>query len=245
MNRVIRQKIVLKTVVDLISNNLITTRKNRGKIIELLESDLRTLSIIAAIENQTQPRWRSFHTLLDDSLRFGYSSREERKRKSPIKELEPNKIFGGPLALKIGSVNNLYRDIENIYTLLNEKKINVRSAPIKFSGDCVRIIRMSLRLICDVAAQEEASKLNESSRKKSVKNQTLLTWYIMKHCLDAHIKLNKCEKELLSSYSLHGKSILKLLHGGAHGNYISTHMEQTITLSIIIGKILEESHGKH
>ena len=58
-------------------------------------------------------------------------------------------------------------------------------------------------------------------------------------------KLTTDEKNTLHSQSVNKGKIVSLLQSGAHGYTASNNLEQTIAISLIIGILLEESHGKN
>ena len=92
------------------------------------------------------------------------------------------------------------------------------------------LIRMSLRLLCETAA-------------KDCSNMKLGT-YLKKHFKNAKKQLDQNLKTTLSTQNVSESSIVQLLHMGAHNYTASQNLEQTIALSIIIGKILIITHGK-
>lgn len=76
-------------------------------------------------------------------------SASSRSRRSPTQRLT---VFGGSLSLKLGHINNLYRDIEEIYLLY-------KNGRVKFSDDFIVIFRMSLRMLAETAANEKGKDL--------------------------------------------------------------------------------------
>jgi hypothetical protein len=109
---------ILDDISRKIKNKKITTRKNRGKVIEVL--DPWSQQIIA------EHRMHKAHEL--------NVTAEERKipltakpKQSKRVQTKAKQIFGGPLYLNIGGVSNLYRDIVGpIMILLRKKSIVVR-----------------------------------------------------------------------------------------------------------------------
>lgn len=89
---------------------------------------------------------------------------------------------------------------------------------------------MSLRLLVETAAKED--------------NNKGLDKYINTHFANAKKGLDQDIKTTLSNQNVSEKSIVQLLHTGAHNYQSSNNIEQTIALSIIIGSIVSISHGK-
>jgi len=144
------------------------------------------------------------------------------KRQSSRTKKKHQPIFGGILFLRHGDVSDLYRDITELYQFYCDKKD-------KLSHGFPVIIRMALRLIIETAAKEESIPLNK---------------YTQKYFALAKKKLSKDEKTTLSTQNVTEGSIDQLLQIGAHQYTAAKNLDQLLAMSIIIGKILEESHGK-
>jgi len=142
--------------------------------------------------------------------------RTVRKRKS-LPE-----VFGSRLILKTGEVGNMYRDIVDLNLFYQANKGSL-------SDLFPSMIRMSLRLICEIAARDE--------------NQTLDV-YIKSRFNAAKAQLDQDKQTLISNHNVKDGSIIQLLHTGAHSYTSSSNIEQTLALSLVVGKILESSHGK-
>lgn len=137
-------------------------------------------------------------------------------RKSPGKS---HALFGKKLLLKPGQLNNLYSDFLKLH---KDKK--------GYSEDFPVIIRMGLRLLCEWAAKDESMKLDE---------------YIKAHFKKAHDSLSKDEKTTLATQSIKDdQGLVRLLQIGAHPYIAAANEEQTIAMSLILGKIFENTHGK-
>lgn len=122
----------------------------------------------------------------------------------------------------MGEVSNLYRDIVDLYQFyIKEKK--------RLSQTFPALIRMSLRLLCETAAKDNNKKLDD---------------YLKNNFNKAKKVLNQDIKTTLSNLNVTEKSIIQLLHTGAHKYESSNNIEQTIALSIIIGEMLTITHGK-
>ncbi|WP_334106774.1 hypothetical protein [Methylobacillus sp.] len=131
-------------------------------------------------------------------------------------------VFGGALSLGSGHINNLYRDIEQIYNVYKSKKMT-------FSDDFIVIFRMSLRMLAETAARDA---------NKDLKN------YLTENFDQAKQSLDKNTKTLLSNQSVEKGKVVQLFQTGAHDYANSRNEEQAIALSIILGGILRITHGK-
>lgn len=207
-------KKILDDISQKIKNKGISTRKNRGKVIEVL--DPSSQQIIA--QNKE-------HKALAIGLD---AAQQENGRKTDIPKQSKRirsksiQIFGGPLYLHIGDVSNLYRDIVDLNKFYFEQKESLSSL-----FPC--LIRMALRLLCEAAANECSQELAK---------------YVQSRFQQAKGTMDQDTKTTLSNNNITEKSIVQLLHTGAHTYAASTNMDQTLALSIAIGAILENSHGK-
>jgi hypothetical protein len=131
-------------------------------------------------------------------------------------------LFGGPLPLKLGHVNNLYRDIESVYNYYLDNKSQL-------SGDFIVICRMAIRLLAETAAKEINSSLQD---------------LLLNNFDAAKSGLSKDIKTTLSSQSVEKGKIVQLFQTGAHDYANSKNEEQAIAMSIILGEILKITHGK-
>lgn len=223
---------ILSDISEKIKAKEITTRgPNRGKVIESLNPSNQKLI--------DQNQGGSFHP-----LNFQYESANERihdtqsnSRDKPTKPDNSSKdsprqssrtkkkaieIFGGKLYLHKSSASDLYRDIVDLYAFYVSKKDEL-------SSSFPSLIRMSLRLLCEAAAKEKGYKFNN---------------YLTKNYAEAKKLLDQDAKTTISNQGVDEKKILQLLHTGAHSYKSSSNIDQTIALSIIIGKILTITHGK-
>jgi hypothetical protein len=131
-------------------------------------------------------------------------------------------IFGGKLYLRHGVVSNLYRDIDDLHTYYISNKGAL-------SDNFPALIRMALRLLCEAAAKDCALDLDK---------------YIQPRFQTAKGTLDQDTKTTLSNNNVTEKSIIQLLHTGAHNYTASANIDQTLAVSIIIGAILTDTHGK-
>ena len=132
------KKVLLK-VRELVESKEISTRKNRGKILNVLKQDEDIRQIL---DNQSSG-FKPFSTVI--------SGPQKSIRKTSVTKGKSHNLFGGQtLQLEKGIVNNLYSDLLKIY---EGKK--------KYSKDFHMIIRMGLRLICEAASNDSPHKLDD------------------------------------------------------------------------------------
>lgn len=202
---------ILSDISKKIEEKVITTRKNRGKVVEVLDPVSQKL---IDQNKKNKPRLTS--------LSFAAKPAPNRKRQSRRTTKNVTELFGGKLYLRIGEVSNLYRDISDLYEFYIKKKAQLS---LTFPS----IIRMSLRLLCETAAKDKNSKLEN---------------YIKNFFGQAKSTLDKDVKTTLANQNVKEESLVQLLHTGAHNYESSSNMEQTIAMSIIIGAIITLTHGK-
>lgn len=208
-------KTILLDISDKINRNVITTRKNRGKVIDVL--DPGSQKIIDQNKNKE---------LSLSNIKFDKSSgadKNQKQRQSKRTNKDRTELFGGKLYLRIGAVSDLYRDILDLYYFYNEKKEAL-------SKTFPSLIRMSLRLLCETAAKDDGDKKFDK--------------YIDVYFDTAKNSLDKDAKTTLSNQNVSKASIVQLLHTGAHSYKSSSNIEQTIAISIILGAMLTITHGK-
>lgn len=209
---------ILKDLFAKIKNGTITTRINRGMVEEVLEPENQNIIRTNKQNKEYKPVVKPKIEQEQVAVPAKKSSRVTRTVKNPTLAL-----FGKKLSLEKGEVNNLYRDISAIYECYDANKK-------KFSENFWALIRMSLRLICETASHD--------------KNFSRIDEYIKEYFPKAKKTLNQNEKTALSSYSINEKKLTELLHTGAHNYLASKAEEQTRALSMIIGAMLNLSHGK-
>lgn len=205
---------ILKDISRKIKEKEITTRKNRGMVIEVLDPSSQRI-----IAEHKRHKSRE----LDLSARKQKIETETAKQKQSKRvRTKATQMFGGPLYLRIGDVSNLYRDIVDLHEFYCDEKDSLSNV-----FPC--LIRMALRLLCEAAAKECKQDLAPyvKSRFQKVKGT-----------------LDQDTKTTLSNNNVTETSVVQLLHTGAHNYTASANMEQTVALSIAIGAILTDSHGK-
>jgi len=196
-----------------IEGNYLNTRKSRGDVLSVLDVETRQL-----IEDNKNNAFSHIGGHVCESPRESSSKTRITKR---TKVTYPP-IFGKPLSLKPGDVNNLYRDICDLYTFYK-----IQSLSPSFTA----IIRMSLRLLCETAAKD----LSYSGG---------ISEYLNKFFAKAKKNLSSDEKTLLSNNNVKEGSILPLLQTGAHNYSSSLNFDQTLAISIVLGSMLMITHGK-
>ena len=130
-------------------------------------------------------------------------------------------FFAQPLSLKVGKVNNFYRDIESLYVYYEKNKTKD-----KLSNDFCIFFRMSLRIFVEM--------LFGKGWEKKVEN----------YFDSAKNKLSNDQKTTLSNNSVSKDRIVQLLHTGAHVYTNSTSLEQAMAMALIIGEIIKEKCEK-
>lgn len=195
-----------------VKDKVITTRQQRGKVIEVLDPSTQQL----IDQNKTN---ESRHCNLLFKKNEKGNDKIQQTRRTQKKEKE---IFGGKLYLSFSGVSDIYRDITDLYQYyIKNKKSLSQSFPC--------IIRMSLRLLCEAAAKDCDLELHH---------------FLRKYFEDAKKNLDQDTKTTLANQNVTNDSLTQLLHTGAHNYHSSSNLEQTIAMSIIIGAILEITHGK-
>lgn len=204
--------IILKDVGRKVTDNVISTRNSRGKLLEVLEPTTRRLI-----------RTNKDQELQTNNLNFGEGkspSKPVRLTKRKNKDDQP--IFGEKLDLEKSDANDIYRDILDFYEYyIRNKKHLSESFP--------SLIRMSLRLLAETAANESKKKMET---------------YLKQHFDEAKKGLTKDQKTSLLNFNVEKKTITRLLHTGAHSYKSSANLDQTLAVSFILGGILKRSHGK-
>lgn len=202
---------ILSDISKKVEQKVITTRKNRGKVVEVLEPNSQELI------DRNKPK-KPHPTRISFAANY-VENKKRRSRRTPKKISE---LFGGRLYLRIGEVSNLYRDISDIFEYYTTHKS-------RLSQTFPSIIRMSLRLLCETAANDKNTNIHN---------------YIRNNFNKAKPELDKDTKTTLANQNVNRDSLIQLLHTGAHNYESSSNVEQTIAMSIIIGAIITVTHGK-
>lgn len=206
---------ILEDVSRKVAAKEISTRHYRGKVLEVLDPSHQKMI--------DEHKSRSAHDVdLKASERYDAETASSNSRQSKRVRTKANEIFGGTLYLRAGAVSNLYRDIVDLHRFYAENKKNLSEA-----FPC--LTRMALRLISEAAAGDMKQPMDQylKSRFQKVKGA-----------------LSKDAKTTLSNCNVTEASIIQLLHTGAHNYAAAANLDQTIAMSVVIGAILTESHGK-
>ncbi len=205
---------IINDISQKIKEKEISTRKNRGMVIEVLDPSSQQI-----IDEHKNNESRKLSLKAAEQEEGTKSTKPKQSRRVQTKRIE---IFGGPLYLRMGDVSNLYRDIFDLHKFYCNEKDTL-------SGVFPCLIRMALRLLCEAAAKECKQELSPYVKSRFQR---------AKDALDQNIKTT------LSNNNVTDTSIVQLLHTGAHNYAASANMEQTLALSIMVGAILTDSHGK-
>ena len=225
---------ILRDIFKLIEERDISTRKRPA--LGKLPSSLSERSQALCSSKKDQPRVYTEKYVPIEPAPIEEGGQEEKavpKKRTPRSKMYETPLFGGPLSLKDGPVNNLYREVETLDKLITK---NVGKG---LSEDAHIVIRMALRLLCETAWKD--IKMN------------YLEEYLKKYFDVAKARLCKAEKTLLSKnlsdedpkpLETH-KQLLSRLQDSAHTYDESTrNYRQTVAISVLVGAILSCSHGK-
>jgi hypothetical protein len=212
----IEAKTILGDISKKVEDKVITTRESRGDILAVLEPESKKI-IKANIGRKLRHANLSFNERRDGQTKGVLRLTSRTKENGHI-------LFGKKLLLKFGDVNDLYCDITKLYSYY---EADLKSEKKNFSPAFPGLIRMSLRLLCERAA-EDAS----------------IDDYIKKYYHDGKSGLSSEDKTFLSTQVVNDSSLVRLLHIGAHSYSASKNIQQTLAISIILGEMLTKSHGK-
>ena len=214
--------ILLDDIYQKVKNKQITTRINRGN--PLLVLDQRSKEII---ESNKQKPFHSYNPpVKNDEDSKAVTPVALSRRKTPINRKTKQIFFGEKLILKSGDVNNLYSDILSLYNYVDS---NTKA----FSPKIYAIFRMSLRLLCETAAAD-----CNYTGKKSIDE------YIEKFYPLAKKGVSQDVKTFLHEQNILQETLPQLFHTGAHNYQSSISPEKAMGISIILGAMLKESHGR-
>lgn len=212
--------VLLNNLLDKIKSKEISTRGSfRGKPLSVL--DIRVQEIISSNKDKEFRTYRA--PSQDNTSAQTEVSTTKTSRKTRIIKSTKIPFFGEKLVLKPGSVNNLYRDISALCDVIEDKNNG-------YSDCAFAIIRMSLRLLCETASKE--------LKHKNFKD------YILAYGAKAKKSLDQDTRTLLSNNNVLPETLTQLLQTGAHNYLSSTSVEQAKCISILLGAILKESHGR-
>ncbi len=149
---------ILTDISKKIEEKVITTRKNRGKVVEVLEPASQAL-----IEQNRSKASKP------TNIKFSAPKQAKvKKRQSPRTRKDNSILFGGKLYLTIGEVSDLYRDIVDLYKFYTKEKKHL-------SATFPSLIRMALRLLCESAAKDKNMKLDNYLKNNFDKAKQMLS----------------------------------------------------------------------
>ncbi|MBI1224384.1 MAG: hypothetical protein GC192_04025 [Bacteroidetes bacterium] len=207
-------KAILEDISNKVAQKIITTRESRGNVIGVLDKENRVI-----IENNINNQPKNLHFKTTGII----IPKEETKKRTSRTKKNASVLFNGDLYLKPGTVSDLYRDIVDLYEYYLQNKSYL-------SQYFPRLIRMALRLLVETASNDSRS----SSMEKYVEN----------NFAKAKKELDVDNKTTLSTQNVTESTLVQLLHIGAHNYSATSNIEQTIAISIILGKMLTITHGK-
>ena len=152
---------ILSDISNQVKNKKITTRDNRGQVVEVLEPSSRAL-----IDQNKTSVLRPF----DSKIKSNFAQVDTKKlRQARRVKAKGHEFFGGVLYLNSGEVHSLYKDISDLYVYYVENKD-------KLSKSFVRVVRMSLRLLCELAAKDGKHTIDAYIKKYFAKAKSNLDW---------------------------------------------------------------------
>lgn len=154
---------ILSDLVNKVESKEITTRENRGQVFGVLNPTTKKI-----IQNNSDKIKRKVGAISSNRT----TPTLPKKKRTPIVKVKDLELFGETLSLKSGDVNNLYRDIDTLYKFYK----NPKSAT---SSTFHVLIRMALRLLCEIAAQDHNKSLDQYVREN---------YDIAKNTLDKDVK---------------------------------------------------------
>lgn len=208
------------------SYNKILSENILNKIVELIESKkITTREERGRLPEILQKEYSDLKLIKynenkkNNSIEF-FKDKKLKATSRSRKQTKP--IFGGTLQLHEGKTNDIYKDIVDLYQyfLKNQNKL---------SSTFPNLIRMILRMLV------------ESVSKKPEK----IDYYIKRNFENAKKMLTVDEKTTLSSKVQTSKKLIQLLQIGAHDYSISSNIDDTLVMSLIIGKMLTLTHSKN
>lgn len=205
-------KAILEDISNKIKDKEISTRKNRGQVLEVLDPSSQQI-----VEEHKRHELREVNVKGEDVV-----VRIAKPKQSKRARVKATDIFGGKLYLRHGIVSNVYRDVYDLHVYYTNNKHSL-------SATFPNVIRMALRLLCEVAAKDCKQDLQK---------------FIESRFSKAKETMDQDTKTTLSNNNVTETSITQLLHTGAHHYTVSANMDQTLAVSLIVGAILTESHGK-
>ncbi|WP_281336326.1 hypothetical protein [Flavobacterium eburneipallidum] len=190
---------IFKEIDKAITSKKISTRKNRGKLLEpLLENEPKLKDFVAPYDKNKKSYPLKAHVVKEND------EASKTPRKTPITK-PIDLLFGGTLELKKGKVNDLYRAIVLIYD--NHRK----------DKTVLPIIGMSLRLLLEVAARVHYNDDPEISKSDQIYKK-----FLKQAGTDMILEQNEINFfSLTKSWLAKNSDIEGLLGKFAHGNLLT------------------------
>jgi len=207
---------ILEAIVKVVDEKQLTTRGgNRGD----LEGAIRPIVGGLLDAHKYDPYKPVSPFVLYDATRSSQKSR----RTPRVQDAHQFELFGGTLSLRGGVVNNLYRDICSLdeYYHKNHDRL---------SATFHALIRMSLRLLCEAMS--------------GTVNTKDLCDYARSKYEDAKKLLSQEAKTFLRTKTVDDRNFPQLLQTAGHNYMGMSDYQQTVAMSLIIGKMLEMEFAK-
>ncbi len=128
---------ILNDISHKVSTKVITTRKNRGQIVDVLDASSQK-----SIESNKK---KPLKKIAVNSVNPSATPAKKQSRRTKKKEPE---LFNGTLYLTHSNISDLNRDVSDLYKYYCEKKASL-------SQYFPSLIRMSLRLLTEAAASDK------------------------------------------------------------------------------------------
>jgi hypothetical protein len=234
---------ILRDIFKLIEERDISTRKRPA--LGKLPSSLSERSQALCSSKKDQPRVYTEKYVPIEPAPIEEGAREEKpvpKKRTRRVEEDETPLFGKVLCLRSGSVNNLYKEIEELDLLISKSIKKSEKNKSQRKGVTVNahvVTRMALRLLCETALKDIG--MNDLGK------------YLERFFEDARRLLSGEEKTFLShnlseedpKASHNHTKLLSLLQAAAHTyDESARNYKQTIAMSVLVGAILSCSHGK-
>lgn len=224
-------KEILLDLSNQVKEGEITTRKKRGQVYEVLTDSSRTI-----VDNNKNKKFENKNLTFSENETYVSDIPTAQNLDSGANEATPVSIqkhskrvqskavelFGGKLILKTGDVNNLYRDICDLFDYYTRNK---EALSVRFPS----LIRMSLRLIIETAAKDQKIQMDA---------------YIKNNFVSAKSNLSQDEKTTLHTHSISDTTLVSHLHIGAHNYAAAANIDQTLAISLVVGRMVTSTHGK-
>ena len=234
---------ILRDIFKLIEERDISTRKRPA--LGKLPSSLSERSQALCSSKKDQPRVYTEKYVPIEPAPIEEGAREEKtvpKKRTRRVEEDETPLFGKVLCLRSGSVNNLYKEIEELDLLISKSIKKSEKNKSQRKGVTVNahvVTRMALRLLCETALKDLGmNKLAE---------------YLSEYFEEARKSLSGKERKFLShnlskvdpKAAHNHEQLLSLLQDSAHTyDESARNYKQTIAMSVLVGAILSCSHGK-